>query len=193
MDLTKFELVSVKSVSKVSSPIDETLYDITTDGDHSFFIHLPESNMDILVHNCDGIHICSLYLGWWLKLAPGLFNQRRICRLITPLAVLYADKSKKKILNYFYTLDEYKAFESAKPDVVKKGVVCYYKGLGSWSKDEFQRLFASSKNGIEDFLEPITLDDVKKDTEILDDWLSDEKSDKRKEYLRKYTLDINQV
>ena len=143
--------------------------------------------------DADGIHICSLYLGWWLKLAPGLFNQRRICRLITPLAVLYADKSKKKILNYFYTLDEYKAFESAKPDVVKKGVVCYYKGLGSWSKDEFQRLFASSKNGIEDFLEPITLDDVKKDMEILDDWLSDEKSDKRKEYLRQYSLDINQV
>ena len=76
---------------------------------------------------------------------------------------------------------------------MKKGVVCYYKGLGSWSKEEFQRLFASSKNGIEDFLEPIVLKDKAKDIEKLDDWLSDEKSDKRKEYLRNYNLDINQV
>ena len=69
----------------------------------------------------------------------------------------------------------------------------YYKGLGTWGKDEFQRLFASSPNGIEDFLEPIVFKNRPEDDTILDDWLSDANSDKRKEYLRQYTFDINKA
>jgi len=113
--------------------------------------------------------------------------------LMTPLAILYSDSSRKKPLKYFFSLDEYKTFEQTHPEQIKKGKVNYYKGLGSWSKDEFQKLFSSSPNGIEDFLQPITLKDLKVDQEILDDWLSDTKSDKRKDYLRNYNLDINQV
>ena len=117
----------------------------------------------------DGIHIAEIYMGWWMKLAPDLFEQKRICRLMTPLAVLYSDSSKKKALKYFFTLDEYKTFEQEHPEQIKKGRVCYYKGLGSWSKDEFQKLFASSPNGIEDFLQPVVLKDKPIDEEILDE------------------------
>ena len=67
----------------------------------------------------------------------------------------------------------------------------YFKGLGSWSPEQFQHLFDSSPNGIEDFLEYFSLDE--KDEILVDNWLNSEKTDIRKQYLRKYTLDIEKV
>lgn len=137
----------------------------------------------------DGSRIASLYMGWWIKLCPAMFNAGRIARLKTPLVILWENTSMTKIYKAFYNLGEFKEFES-KNDI-SKYKKSYMKGLGSWSKEQFQTLFDSSPNGIADFLEVIELDD--KGVEMLDDWLNGEKADKRKEYLRAYTLDIESV
>ena len=43
---------------------------------------------DKIVHandaDSDGIHIVEIYMGWWMKLCPELFEKKRICRLMTP-------------------------------------------------------------------------------------------------------------
>ena len=94
-----------------------------------------------------------------------------------------------KIFKAFYTLDEYKAYE-ANHDI-SKYKKNYFKGLGSWSPDQFQHLFDSSTNGIEDFLEYFSLDE--KDGVLVDDWLNSDKTNIRKQYLREYNLDIEKV
>jgi DNA gyrase/topoisomerase IV subunit B len=62
----------------------------------------------------------------------------------------------------------------------------YYKGLGSWSKEEFQKLF--EEKGFEFFLQDLVLDD--KGKVYVNDWLSGKEIEKRKQYLRDFTLDI---
>ena len=137
----------------------------------------------------DGTHIQLIYLGWWMKFCKGLYGAKRIARLQTPLVVLWADNKMSKIHKAFYSLKEYKDYE-AKHDIsrFKKN---YFKGLGSWSPEQFQHLFDSSPNGIEDFLQYFILDE--KGEVLVDDWLNSDKSDTRKQYLRDYTLDIEKV
>lgn len=137
----------------------------------------------------DGLHIQMIYLGWWMKFGKELFRMHKISRLKTPLVILWADQKMTKIFKAFYTLDEYKAYE-ANHDI-SKYKKNYFKGLGSWSPEQFQHLFDSSPNGIEDFLEYFSLDE--KDEILVDDWLNSEKTDTRKQYLREYTLDIEKV
>ena len=131
----------------------------------------------------DGIFIASQYIGWFTRFAPNLFNEHKIARLITPLAVI-KDK-KDKAIKYFYSLKEFKDYES-KNDLSKLKIE-YYKGLGSWGKDAFSELFDSY--GFEFFLQDLRLDE---DGKIyVDDWLASDKVEKRKQYLREYTLDID--
>ena len=131
----------------------------------------------------DGIFIASQYIGWFTRFAPNLFNEHKIARLITPLAVI-KDK-KDKAIKYFYSLKEFKDYES-KNDLSKLKIE-YYKGLGSWGKDAFSELFDSY--GFEFFLQDLCLDE---DGKIyVDDWLASDKVEKRKQYLREYTLDID--
>lgn len=133
----------------------------------------------------DGIFIASQYIGWFTRFAPNLFDEHKIARLITPLAVL-RDK-KDKIVKYFYSLKDFKDFE-AKNDLSKFKIE-YYKGLGSWGKDSFIELFDT--HGFEYFLQDLKLDEEGKI--YVDDWLSGEKVEKRKQYLREYTLDIEMM
>ena len=134
----------------------------------------------------DGLRIQGLYFGWWLKLCPEIFNKRKVARLMTPYIVLWADAKMSKIYKAFYTLEEFKAYE--REHDISKYKKNLYKGLGSWSKEQFQRLFDSSPNGIEDFLQYVLLDDNGK--LYVDNWLNSKTSDKRKEYLRDYTSSI---
>lgn len=137
----------------------------------------------------DGLHIQMIYLGWWMKFGKELFNMHKIARLRTPLVILWADQKMTKIFKAFYTLDEYKAYE-ANHDI-SKYKKNYFKGLGSWSPEQFQHLFDLAPNGIENFLEYFSLDE--KDVVLVDDWLNSDKTDIRKQYLREYNLDIEKV
>ena len=105
---------------------------------------------------------------------------------MTPYIILWQDAKMTKIHKAFYTLDEFKAYE--KDHDVSKYKKNLYKGLGSWSKEQFQKLFESSPGGINDFLQYVLLDENGK--LYVDNWLNSKTSDKRKEYLRDYTGSI---
>ena len=137
----------------------------------------------------DGLHIQMIYIGWWMKFGKELFSMKKVARLMTPLVILWADAKKTKIYKAFYSLGEYKDYE-AKHDI-SRYPKNYFKGLGSWSPEQFQHLFDSSPNGIEDFLEYFSLDE--RGDVLVDDWLNSDKTDIRKQYLREYNLDIEKV
>lgn len=134
----------------------------------------------------DGIRIAGLYFGWWLKFCPDIFNKGKVARLMTPYVVLWEDQKMTKIYKAFYSLNEFKEYETKHN--ISKYKKNLYKGLGSWSKEQFQKLFESSPNGVYDFLEYIKLDEDGK--LYVDNWLNDSMSDKRKEYLRAFNFDI---
>lgn len=148
---------------------------------------------DTIVHandsDNDGTHILGIYLGWWMKFGPELFNQKQIARLMTPYVILWQDNKMTKIHKAFYNMHSFKAY-SAEHDI-SKYKVNLFKGLGSWSKDQFKRLFDTSPNGIKDFLQYITLDEHGK--LHIDNWLKGNAADERKAYLRQYTLDVDQI
>lgn len=130
----------------------------------------------------DGIFIANQYIGWFTRFAPNLFNEHKIARLITPLVILRDNKDHP--IKYFYSLNEFKTYEQQND--LSKVKIDYKKGLGSWPKDEFIELF--EKYGFEYFIQDLLMDD---DGKIyVDNWLNGEKSDKRKEYLREFTLNI---
>ena len=130
----------------------------------------------------DGIFIANQYVGWFTKFAPNLFNEHRIARLITPLVILKDNKDNP--VKYFYSLNEFKEFES-KNDL-KKYKVDYKKGLGSWPKEEFIQLF--DKYGFEYFIQDLLIDEEGRI--YVDDWLNGSNAEKRKKYLRDYTFNI---
>lgn len=157
----------------------------TTDNDDISFdtiVHAADSDID-------GMHIFGIYMGWWAKFAPELFAKRKIARLMTPYIILWADSKMTKIHKAFFDMQSYK--EYALTHDVSKYKKNLFKGLGSWSKDQFQRLFDTSPNGIEDYLQYMHLDS---DAHIyISDWLDGGSADKRKQHLRQYTLDIDTV
>ena len=133
----------------------------------------------------DGIFIANQYIGWFTRFAPNLFNERKIARLITPLVILKDNKDKP--VKYFYSLNEFKDFE--KKNDLGKYRIDYKKGLGSWGKDEFIQLF--DKYGFEYFIQDLLMDDEGK--VYVDDWLNGANAEKRKEYLRNYSFNIEMM
>jgi hypothetical protein len=72
---------------------------------------------------------------------------------------------------------------------LSKEKIEYYKGLGSWEKEAFSELFDSK--GFNYFLQDLELDDEGK--VYVNDWLSGKNIEKRKQYLRDFTLDIETI
>lgn len=156
----------------------------TTNSDMSFKTIVHANDADL-----DGTHIAGIYMGWWLRFAPALFNQHRIARLMTPYVILWADAKMTKIHKSFFTMESFKTYEATHD--ISKYKKNLYKGLGSWSKEQFQKLFEVSPNGIDDFLQYITLD---ADGKLhAGNWLKGDSADERKNYLRQYSLDIDRA
>ena len=86
------------------------------------------------------------------------------------------------IILFFFNLD--KEFETS--NNLSKYKIEYLKGLGSWDKEAFIKLF--DENGFEYYLQDLQLDELGK--QYVNDWLSGKEADKRKQYLRDYTLNI---
>ena len=125
-----------------------------------------------------------MLIGWFKKYVPKLFEEKRICRLNTPLIIL--KDSKGKIKQWFYRLDEFKAWE--KDNDSSKYNILYLKGLGSLEKEDLD--YVISKSSFDDLLQPYVIDETSE--KLLGDWLYDD-AEPRKEYLRNYKLDINLV
>lgn len=133
----------------------------------------------------DGSHICSMLLGWFAKFAPNLFNEGKICRLVTPLIIVQDNKGK--IVKYFLSLQEFKDYEKSGKKI--PGKLTYLKGLGSWERTDLQYLIDTY--GFDSFVFDYKMTD---DGKIyLKNWLVDENVDKRKEYIKSFDFDINAV
>lgn len=133
----------------------------------------------------DGINICSMLLGWWMRFAPNLFAERRICKLNTPV-VIVKDK-KDKIVDWFFELDDFKKWEdSHRGDSRYK--ILYLKGLGSLSVEDLDYIIA--KTSFEGLLQDFVVDGESE--KILEEWLGEDPQP-RKAHLRGYDMDINLI
>ena len=136
----------------------------------------------------DGFHITSIYLGWFAKFAPWMFDKGIIGRLNTPLAIAFKDKGMTKIYKMFFDLNSFKKFE-AENDMTKYSTQ-YYKGLGTFPKDMFIKIF-NENGGVDQFIQTFKLDDEGKI--YIDNWLNGDKADERKRLISDYTFDIDMV
>jgi len=132
--------------------------------------------------DADGFHISLLLFGMFYKYLKKLYKQKRILRLTTPLVVLYDNKNNP--VQYFFTLDDYKQYKNTNNYRVK-----YYKGLGSWKKEELQVII--NKKGLDYFLQPFILDEQTE--QYFNWWLSDKTSDKRKEFIQNHSFNIEAI
>lgn len=134
--------------------------------------------------DADGSHLTSMLIGWFKRFSPNLFNEGKLCKLITPLIII--EDNKGKILQYFFNVADFKEFEKKQPNF--KGTIRYLKGLGSWEREQLIALIDTY--GFENFVVEYHLDN---EGEVyIEDWLGDD-AEKRKKYLREYTFDINAV
>lgn len=132
--------------------------------------------------DADGHHIAFIFLGICYKYLRKLFDDNRIVRLVTPLVVCYDKKDKP--VKWFFNLNEFKNYNNANNYRVK-----YYKGLGSWKKEELQAII--DIQGIDSLIQPFVLDEQAE--QYFNWWLSTKETDKRKEFIQNYTLDLEMV
>lgn len=135
--------------------------------------------------DADGAHLTSMFLGWFKRFGENLFTEGKVCKLNIPL-VLVVDKNEK-VLEHFFNLTDFRKWESANPR--HKYRIEYWKGLGSTSKVLLNQLI--EKFGFEHFIQTYRLD--ADGAEYLDSWLNNDMVEKRKEYLKSYQLDINNI
>lgn len=133
-------------------------------------------------NDADAQHITAMLIGWFKRFAPNLFNEGKICKLITPL-IIVQDRGFK-IKEYFFNVQDFRKWESAHPN--NKDKVVYIKGLGSWEREQLQDLI--DKHGLESFILTYKFDD--KSGDLIEDWLGND-AEKRKIHLSNYTFDIN--
>lgn len=134
--------------------------------------------------DADAIHITSMILGWFKRFAPNLYKEHRICKLITPL--IFLTNNKNKVIKYFFDVPSFRKWEEENKE--SKLNIIYVKGLGSLEKAHMNQII--EEKGIEYFIQPFELD--KEGNILLTDWLGDN-VDKRKQYLKEYSLDVNNV
>lgn len=132
--------------------------------------------------DADGIHIRALILTFFNTLLLPLLKAGRLKYLNTPLIAL---KRGDKIVEYFFSLDDYHKYIEEHPNV--KGDWKYYKGLGSWADGELKSII--DKAGIGKFLATYEYDETTQ--EILTNWMSKETSDFRKDGIRSMQLDVS--
>jgi DNA gyrase/topoisomerase IV subunit B len=119
----------------------------------------------------DGYKISLLTIGNIVKYLPQYKD--KIYRFYTPIAF---ELKNGKLIKWWYSLK----------DIPNKEVQ-YAKGLGRWTKKQLQEII--NKDGLDNMI--IKIENI--DENLLDEWLSNKKSDKRKEYIKKASLDINKI
>ena len=113
----------------------------------------------------DGAHIASLLVTFFEKYLPDFKD--RIYRLNTPIK---ANKKNGKLTAWVYDLNDELPIKSGETQA-------YYKGLGSWNVDDLDQVI--QKDGLEKMLVKFNFDSK----EIIDDFMSNKKSDARKDYI----------
>ena len=97
--------------------------------------------------------------------------------LETPVIAIFKDG---KIQRWTYSLDD-------RIEVKNNEISFYYKGLGSWNKDDFKTVI--KQDGLDKMIEPLSFNYSNK---ILDEWLGSS-SDVRKQYILNNDFNIEDV
>lgn len=123
----------------------------------------------------DGFHIRALLSGFIKKY---LFDYSDYVGMLeTPVIAVFKDG---KIQRWTYSLDD-------RIEVKNNEISFYYKGLGSWNKDDFKTVI--KQDGLDKMIEPLSFNYSNK---ILDEWLGSS-SDVRKQYILKNDFNIEDV
>lgn len=144
------------------------LYQIAKNEGYQYLIYATDQDLD-------GIHIRGLLTGFIERYLPELKGSVGI--LNTPVIIVMKNK---KPVRWSYTLSDdilIKAGETSK----------YFKGLGTHTKATLKPVIA--KDGLEKMIDILEFDN----SEVIDDWLSDKKADKRKEYIMANEFSIAKV
>ena len=123
----------------------------------------------------DGIHINSLLVSFFEKYLPEFKD--RIYRLNTPIKATFKGD---KIIDWIYDINETLKIPNGCKQI-------FYKGLGTWCVDDLEEVI--KKDGLNKMLIKFNFDSK----EIIDDFMSDKKSDKRKEYILNNEFSIAKV
>lgn len=114
-------------------------------------------------------------LGFFEKYLPNY--KGRIGVFNTPVIGV---KKNNKLIRWSYNLNS--------PLEVKNGETSkYFKGLGSWKESDLKEVI--QKDGISNMIQLFEYDNL----EILNNWLSNETSDKRKEYILENEFNIAKI
>lgn len=134
------------------------LYKIAKNEGYEYIIAATDQDLD-------GIHIRALLTGFIYKYLPEF--KGKFGFLDTPVIVV---KKNKEIIRWYYNLSD---------DIpLKSGEVSkYMKGLGSHNSEDLKKIV--QQEGIENMISILDFDS----DEVIDDWLSSAKADKRKEYI----------
>lgn len=117
----------------------------------------------------DGYSIVGLFINFFTKYFPELFEAKLIKRIISPIVIGTNGKKIKR----FYDLKEFEKEKSNYKDYKWK----YYKGLGGLSEDEYKLIL--NKDEYCQVIEYSTIED----SEVVDMVYSKDKSDERKSWL----------
>ena len=123
----------------------------------------------------DGIHINSLLIAFIEKYLPEYKD--RLYRLNTPVKANYKNN---KLTSWVYDLNEELPIKSGE---LQK----YFKGLGTWKKEDLEQVIDA--DGLEKMLMKFEFDSK----DIIDDFMSDKKSDVRKEYILNNNFSIAKI
>jgi len=88
----------------------------------------------------DGSSITGLLLNFFGRYWPELFDQQRICRVMTPIVVVENGKEKHS----FYTSDKFNEWSDKTKDI-KKWSVEYKKGLAALENEEYKEIIKRPK------------------------------------------------
>lgn len=88
----------------------------------------------------DGDSICGLLINFFGRYWPELFDQNRICRVMTPLVVV--EKGNEKIS--FYLSSDFEEWSKKQKDL-KKWDISYKKGLAALQDEEYKEIIQNPK------------------------------------------------
>lgn len=109
------------------------VYDIETENHH-----LNAGVGDLVVHNCDGIHIGALITNFFHCVYPTLLQREKSFLLYMRTPILRMTLPRNQILD-FYNIQDYNRYCSNPSN--RQGSIKYYKGLGTSSKEASKELF----------------------------------------------------
>lgn len=170
----KDPIIIKKIIQLPRSEEPQYVYDLETENHH-----FQAGCGQTIVHNTDGFHIKGLLLNYFTYNWPKLVQSKFVECMITPIVKVF-NKSNNKIVEMFYSLNDFEKWKKEKEDnneSISKYRTKYYKGLGTSTKEDAKSYFQQlDQNRIKYLFSP---DQIK----YIELAFDKEKADARKEWI----------